>query len=134
MAGGGPVAEVRESGSVAGLRSAAEMLGAAETARLADFRRMAERTLPGRVVAVVLFGSRARGEARPDSDYDVAAFLDAVPDFEHVVETLTRGASIHFLADFAIHPLPLPASHLTAPEESRPAVVDEILRDGLRVP
>ncbi|MCM0019248.1 MAG: nucleotidyltransferase domain-containing protein [Tagaea sp.] len=29
-----------------------------------------------RLLKVVLFGSRARGEAGPDSDYDIAVFLD----------------------------------------------------------
>ena len=29
---------------------------------------------------MVLFGSRARGEAQADSDYDVAVFLNALPD------------------------------------------------------
>jgi len=33
-----------------------------------------------RLARVVLFGSRARGEARPDSDYDVAVFLQSLPD------------------------------------------------------
>jgi uncharacterized protein len=30
---------------------------------------------PGKIERVVLFGSRARGDARPDSDYDIAVFL-----------------------------------------------------------
>jgi predicted nucleotidyltransferase len=30
----------------------------------------------GNIERVVLFGSRARGDARPDSDYDVAVFLN----------------------------------------------------------
>ena len=42
---------------------------------LAEFRRRAEAALPGRVVRVVLFGSRARGNAEPDSDWDVAVFV-----------------------------------------------------------
>lgn len=29
---------------------------------------------------IVLFGSRARGDARPDSDYDVAIFLKTLPN------------------------------------------------------
>jgi uncharacterized protein len=33
-----------------------------------------------RLERVVLFGSRARGNARPDSDYDIAIFLKALPD------------------------------------------------------
>jgi uncharacterized protein len=33
-----------------------------------------------RLERVVLFGSRARGDARADSDYDVAVFLKDLPD------------------------------------------------------
>ncbi len=33
-----------------------------------------------RLDQAVLFGSRARGDARPDSDYDVAVFLRDMPD------------------------------------------------------
>jgi hypothetical protein len=31
-----------------------------------EFKRRAEEALPGRVVRVMLYGSRARGDARPD--------------------------------------------------------------------
>jgi len=44
-----------------------------------------------RIERVVLFGSRARGEARPDSDYDVAVFLK---DFAGAVEEMGPIAEI----------------------------------------
>src|SRR5271157_2084402 len=45
-----------------------------------------------RVARVVLFGSRARGDAGPDSDYDVAVFLKDMPD---------RIAELNRLADLS---------------------------------
>jgi predicted nucleotidyltransferase len=47
---------------------------------LARFRAALDRLYGDRVERVVLFGSRARGDARPDSDYDVAVFLKDVAD------------------------------------------------------
>jgi len=42
----------------------------------AEFRRRAEAALPGRISKIVLFGSRARGDARADSDWDFAVFVN----------------------------------------------------------
>jgi predicted nucleotidyltransferase len=44
-----------------------------------------------RVERVVLFGSRARGDARPDSDYDVAVFLR---NMDNRLEELDRLAHV----------------------------------------
>jgi len=42
---------------------------------LAEFKRRAEDALPGRISRMVLFGSRGRGDAGPDSDWDIAVFV-----------------------------------------------------------
>jgi uncharacterized protein len=42
---------------------------------LARFRAALGGIYGDQIERVVLFGSRARGDARPDSDYDVAVFL-----------------------------------------------------------
>src|SRR5215470_1667194 len=47
---------------------------------LTRFRAALDEIYGARLARVVLFGSRARGEARPDSDYDVAVFLKSLPD------------------------------------------------------
>ena len=45
------------------------------------FRAALDEAYGNRIERVVLFGSRARGDARPDSDYDVAVFLKDLDNF-----------------------------------------------------
>lgn len=48
---------------------------------LARFRAALDDAYGTRLDRVVLFGSRARGDARPDSDYDIAVFLNDADSF-----------------------------------------------------
>lgn len=47
---------------------------------LAKFRAALNELYGTRLERVVLFGSRARGDARDDSDYDIAVFLNDLQD------------------------------------------------------
>jgi predicted nucleotidyltransferase len=47
---------------------------------LVRFRKALDEMYGNRLDRVVLFGSCARGDARDDSDYDVAVFLKTLPD------------------------------------------------------
>ncbi|MBW4090815.1 MAG: nucleotidyltransferase domain-containing protein [Proteobacteria bacterium] len=48
---------------------------------LSRFRAALDAIYGSRIERVVLFGSRARGDAKPDSDYDIAVFLRAPGSF-----------------------------------------------------
>jgi predicted nucleotidyltransferase len=58
------------------LADGGHMTGAPTTDPILQRFRAAVNTVYGdRIERVVLYGSRARGDARPDSDYDIALFL-----------------------------------------------------------
>ena len=113
--------------------NAAEQFDEAQPAILRDpilarFRAALEEIYGERLERIVLFGSRARGDAHGDSDYDIAVFFKALPD---------RWAELHRLADlrtsfledtgafFDAKPYPATAYQDTSP------LMYEIRRDGL---
>jgi len=83
-----------------------------------------------RLERVVLFGSRARGEARPDSDYDLAVFLNALPDRWVELDRLA-GLRVRFLdetgAFFDAKP------YLAAAYRDATPLMHEIRREGLEL-
>lgn len=102
------------------------------TARLRAFRRKVQHALPGKVTRVILFGSRARGDARPDSDYDVAVFVRDLHDRRSIDHTLADSAYRHILAGVHIRPVAVPADYLES--HPRDPLAMDIARDGIVVP
>ncbi len=81
-----------------------------------------------RLERVVLFGSRARGDARADSDYDIAVFLEGLTD---------RWREFHRLADLRTDILAETGAFLEARPfragsyRDRTPLMHEICRDGV---
>jgi predicted nucleotidyltransferase len=96
---------------------------------LVRFRKALNEIYGGQIERVVLFGSRARGDAREDSDYDIAVFLRDMTD---------RFAEMNRLADLAtdilysegqfIHAMPYRAGLYT---DNRMPLMYEIRADGI---
>jgi len=83
-----------------------------------------------RLERAVLFGSRARGDARPDSDYDVAVFLHDYHGLWDEAGLLSDVATdILYDTGAVITPIPFPAgSH-----RERTVLMGEIRREGIDI-
>jgi hypothetical protein len=100
-------------------------------ARLRKFRREVEARFPGRVVDVILFGSRARGDARADSDYDVAVLIEDLEDRRMARHALSDITYPYMLTGFHIQALAFPETYLTI--EQPGMLARNIARDGISV-
>ena len=95
---------------------------------LKQFRAALDEVYGARLARVVLFGSRARGDQRPDSDYDVAVFLKEIPDRWAELDRLA-GLRVKFIdetgAFFDAKPYSLAAYRERSP------LMHEIRREGI---
>jgi predicted nucleotidyltransferase len=97
---------------------------------LTRFRAALNEVYGERIERVVLFGSRARGDARADSDYDVLVFLK---DFGLADRHREMGRISRITADIIqdtgemISALPYPAGSYTA----RTPLMHEVRREGI---
>ncbi len=82
-----------------------------------------------RLERVVLYGSRARGDASEDSDYDVAVFIERIgSNWEEFNKLADIELTILEDTGSAVHTMPYPAgiwAHPSAP------LMYEIRRDGM---
>jgi len=99
----------------------------ADDKTLKKFRAELDRLYGDRLERVVLYGSRARGDAREDSDYDVAVFLRQPGSFweesGHIAEIET---DILYETGSVINALPFRAGAY----EDRTPLMHEIRQDG----
>lgn len=95
---------------------------------LKRLRRALDELYGARIERVVLFGSRARGDACEDSDYDVAVFLNDLTDRWREFDRLAD-LRADFLeeADVFIDAKPYPAGAY----RDRTALMREIRREGI---
>ena len=92
------------------------------------FRAALNQSFGDRIERVILYGSRARGDARPDSDYDVAIFLRDFNDRWSEVDRLIV-IETDLLDDTGafVHALPFRAGAW----RDRSALMGAIRRDGI---
>ena len=95
---------------------------------LSRFKAALDKTFGARLERVVLFGSRARGDARPESDYDVAVFLEDFDHFGTAAEALADiEVDILYETGVLINALPM----RTGSYKERTGFMRELRRDGL---
>lgn len=98
------------------------------------FKGLIERTHHPR--QLIVFGSRARGTHRPDSDADVAVVLAGVHQAFLPTKLQLSDAAYDVLLDTGINisPLPVWEDEWEHPEQHfNPALLANILREGVRV-
>jgi hypothetical protein len=116
------------------MKTCRQVLDSDTVKRLIAFRDAVDQAFPDAVQDIVLFGSRARGDADPDSDYDVAVVLaKGLPLDRDVRCRLADAAWEHVIAGYAIIPVAMAADEFAADSATRTELAARIAAEGVRV-
>ena len=95
---------------------------------MSRFRAALDRAYGPRLERVVLFGSRARGDARPDADYDVAVFLKDPESFGREADRIAEiETEILYDTGAVINALPFKAGAYREPT----GLMGDLRREGV---
>lgn len=114
------------------MKTSGDVLPREAASRLADYKRAVIHAVPG-VEKLILFGSRARGEARDDSDFDIAVLVRNLSDRRRVSHVLSDLAYEHILNGFFIRPIALPPDYLEPRGSGKTELAEDIARDGVEI-
>jgi predicted nucleotidyltransferase len=86
-----------------------------------------------RLQYAILYGSRARGEDRPDSDADLALILaEGEADWDLVGDLAELACDVYLERGILVQPVPISLRHWLDPERfPRPGFLRNVARDGI---
>lgn len=107
----------------------------ATKAALQDFKQSLRNRYGAHLKVVLLFGSRARGEFSPDSDADVAVFVDEVRDpLQEQLDLIDETFQIVLSRGIHIQPWVFEEGSLKHPNRYRAGhLVKALIREGIPV-
>jgi predicted nucleotidyltransferase len=95
---------------------------------MSRFRQALDEVYGERIERAVLYGSRALGDAGPDSDYDVAVFLHGISNrVQEMYRLADLGTDILYDSGHLIHAMPYRAGTYA----ERTPLMHEIRQDGI---
>jgi predicted nucleotidyltransferase len=94
-----------------------------------EFKRRAEQAPPGRLKKIVLYGSRARGDAHRGSDWDLAVFVKGSVAASEAQVLSHIGTDLLLDRGWNIHPVALPARR----EREDSHFLRSMRRDGIAI-
>lgn len=96
---------------------------------LTGFRQTMQELYGSRIERIVLYGSRARGDAKPDSDYDIAVFLRNLSSrWQEVRRIADVEIEILGKTGAVVHAMPYPAESW---RNTSSPLMHEIRKDGV---